>query len=330
MTLGLYLLSLLTVSTSTLLSSLSMLVLGAGIGASMQVLVIAVQNSVQYADLGTATAGATFFRSIGGSFGVAVFGAIFANVLPHNLAGELHGLSLPHGLTAASGASPAVLDRLPAPVHDAFVHAYATSLHTVFLAAVPGGALAFALSWTLKEVPLRTTTTAPDPADTLAPTARPSVRDTPQEMERAITSLLSRERRRAVYAELTTAAGLQLKPRAGWLLYRVGEHQDLSRRQLAGLLQVPDADQPAGAAHRHRPGGLPGPDAGPRGPAAQAVRGLASGPAPAARGPAHHHHPSARRQRRETWRRPRRGVTPRPARVHTLVLAATITSQRNR
>ena len=158
MTLGLYLLSLLTVSSSTLLTSLSMLVLGAGIGASMQVLVIAVQNSVQYADLGTATAGATFFRSIGGSFGVAVFGAIFANLLPHNLASELHGLSLPSGLTAASGASPAVLDRLPAPVHDAFVHAYATSLHTVFLAAVPVGALAFALSWTLKEVPLRATT----------------------------------------------------------------------------------------------------------------------------------------------------------------------------
>ncbi len=254
MTLGLYLLSLLTVSSSTLLSSLSMLVLGAGIGASMQVLVIAVQNSVQYADLGTATAGATFFRSIGGSFGVAVFGAIFANLLPHNLASELHGLSLPSGLTAASGASPAVLDRLPAPVHDAFVHAYATSLHTVFLAAVPVGALAFGLSWTLKEVPLRATTRAPDPADTLAPTARPSVRDTHQEMERAITSLLSRERRRVVYTELLSTAGLQLKPRAGWLLYRVGEHQELSRRQLAGLLQLPDTDLQRRLAELSTPG----------------------------------------------------------------------------
>ena len=242
MTLGLYLLSLLTVSTSTLLTSLYLLVLGAGIGASMQVLVIAVQNSVQYADLGTATAGATFFRSIGGSFGVAVFGAIFANVLPRNLARELHGLTLPHGLTAASGASPAALDRLPTPAHNAFVHAYATSLHTVFLAAAPVGALAFVLSWTLKEVPLRATTRSPDPADTLAPTARPSVRDTSQEMERAITSLLSRERRRVVYGELISAAGLRLRPRAGWLLYRVGEHQDLSRQQLAGLLQLPDSD----------------------------------------------------------------------------------------
>ncbi len=163
-------------------------------------------------------------------------------MLPHNLAAQLHGLTLPHGLTAASGASPAVLDRLPAPVHDAFVHAYATSLHTVFLASVPVGALAFLLSWTLKEVPLRTTTRAPDPADTLAPTARPAVRDTSQEMERAITSLLSRERRRVVYSELVSAAGLQLKPRAGWLLYRVGEHQDLSRQDLAGLLQLPDTE----------------------------------------------------------------------------------------
>jgi DNA-binding MarR family transcriptional regulator len=72
----------------------------------------------------------------------------------------------------------------------------------------------------------------------LAPTAR----DTSQEMERDITSLLSRERRRAVYTDLLTAAGLQLRPRAGWLLYRVGEHHELSRDELAELLQVPDTD----------------------------------------------------------------------------------------
>jgi len=62
MTAGLYLLSLLTADTSTGLASLYMFVLGAGIGASMQVLVIAVQNAVSYADLGAGTAGATFFR----------------------------------------------------------------------------------------------------------------------------------------------------------------------------------------------------------------------------------------------------------------------------
>jgi EmrB/QacA subfamily drug resistance transporter len=242
MTLGLYLLSLLTAGTGIALSSLYMFVLGAGIGGSMQVLVLAVQNSVPYSDLGTATAGATFFRSIGGSFGTAVFGAIFANLLPRNLAQALHGVPLPRGLTAASGASPAALARLPGPVHAAFVDAYATSLHTVFLTAVPVGALAFLLSWTLKEVPLRTTTRAPDPADTLAPTARPSVRDTNQEMERAITALLSRERRRVVYRDLVSAAGLNLPPRAGWLLLRVGEHAGISRPELARLLSIPDAD----------------------------------------------------------------------------------------
>jgi EmrB/QacA subfamily drug resistance transporter len=146
MTLGLYLLSHLGVATSAWLSSLYMLVLGAGIGASMQVLVVAVQNSVSYADLGAATGGTTFFRSIGSSFGTAIFGAVFANVLPGNLAASLHGRPLPHGITAASGASPAVLARLPAAVHAGYVSGYASSLQTVYLVAVPFGALAFLLA----------------------------------------------------------------------------------------------------------------------------------------------------------------------------------------
>ena len=242
MTLGLYLLSRLDVTTGAAPSSVYMFVLGMGIGASMQVLVIAVQNAVDYSDLGVATSGATFFRSIGGSFGTAVFGAIFANVLPGKLASALHGLSLPHGLTASSGASPAVLAALPPKVHAAFVAGYAASLRTVFLAAVPVGALAFLLSWTLKEIPLRTTTRAPDPADTLAPTARPSVRTSDQEMERALTTLLSRERRRVVYQELVSAAGIQGSPRAGWLLLRVGEHPGWSRGDLGRHLHVTDDD----------------------------------------------------------------------------------------
>jgi EmrB/QacA subfamily drug resistance transporter len=242
MTLGLYLLSHLGVATSDWLSSLYMLVLGAGIGASLQVLVVAVQNAVSYADLGAATGGATFFRSIGGSFGTAIFGAVFANVLPGNLAASLHGLSLPRGVTAASGASPAVLARLPATVHAGYISGYATSLQTVFLVAVPFGALAFLLSWTLKDVPLRTTTGTPDPADTLAPTARPTVRTSDQEMERALTSLLSRERRHEVYAGLASAAGLEAAPRAAWLLLRVGQHPGMSRHDLARRLHLTDTD----------------------------------------------------------------------------------------
>jgi len=242
MTLGLYLLSNLGVATGAGLSSLYMFVLGAGIGASMQVLVIAVQNAVSYADLGAATGGATFFRSIGGSFGTAVFGAVFANVLVSNLASSLDGLSLPRGVTAASGASPAELARLPAAVHAAYISGYAASLRTVFLVAVPVGALAFVLSWTLKDVPLRATAGAPDPADTLAPTARPAIRTSDQEMERALTALLSRERRHEVYRDLVSAADVQATPRAAWLLLRIGEHPGLGRHDLARHLHLTHTD----------------------------------------------------------------------------------------
>jgi EmrB/QacA subfamily drug resistance transporter len=242
MTIGLYLLSHLGVTTSDWLSSLYMLVLGAGIGASLQVLVVAVQNSVSYADLGAATGGATFFRSIGGSFGTAVFGAVFSNVLAGNLVASLHGLSLPHGVTASSGASPAALAHLPAAIHLGYITGYATSLQTVFLVATPFGALAFLLSWTIKDVPLRTTTSTPDPADTLAPTARPTIRTSDQEMERALTRLLGRELRREVYARLVTTAGIAASPRAAWLLLRVGQHPGMPRRDLAALLHLTDAE----------------------------------------------------------------------------------------
>jgi EmrB/QacA subfamily drug resistance transporter len=242
MTLGLYLLSHLGVTTSVWLSSLYMLVLGAGIGASLQVLVVAVQNAVSYEDLGAATGGATFFRSIGGSFGTAVFGAVFSNVLAGDLADALHGLRLPPGVTASSGASPAVLAHLPAAVHLGYITGYATALHTVFLVAVPFGVLAFALSWTLKDVPLRTTTGTPDPADTLAPTSRPTIRTSDQEMERALTTLLSREHRGDVYQRIASDAGVDVAPRDAWMLLRVGEHPGWSRHHLARHLHLTDTD----------------------------------------------------------------------------------------
>jgi EmrB/QacA subfamily drug resistance transporter len=242
LTLGLYLLSHLGVMTSALASSAWMFVLGVGIGATMQVLVIAVQNAVGYADLGAGTSGATFFRSIGGSFGTAVFGAIFDNVLPGNITRALHGLTLPPGVGITSGASPAVLARLPAPLHAALVSGYAASIRTVFLAAVPVGALAFALTWTLKELPLRATATAVDQADRMAPTARPTIRTSEQEMRRAICSLLGREARRAVYGSLVETSGLSLSPRAAWLLLRVGEHSGKPRAELARRLNISTAN----------------------------------------------------------------------------------------
>lgn len=155
MTLGLYLLSTVGPGTPNGVMYLYMVVFGAGLGGVMQVLVIAVQNAVAHRDLGIATAGATFFRSIGGSFGTAVFGAIFANVLGGRLADALHGVPVPPGLEGS--VSPADLAHLPPPVLTAIVHAYSSTIQTVFRVAVPIAAVAFLLTWLLPEIQLRHT-----------------------------------------------------------------------------------------------------------------------------------------------------------------------------
>jgi EmrB/QacA subfamily drug resistance transporter len=159
MTLGLYLLSLMGVHTSTLLDSLYMLVLGMGIGGVMQVLVIIVQNAVPHSELGVATSGATFFRSIGGSFGTAIFGAIFANVLVGNLARHLHGVHIPAGFSSAN-ITPALLSHLPPAVLHGFVAGYAESIQTVFIVAVPIAGLAFLATWLIPQVELKKWPTA--------------------------------------------------------------------------------------------------------------------------------------------------------------------------
>ena len=155
MSVGLFLLSLLTPSTPLIISSIYMVVVGAGIGLVMQVLVVAVQNAVPQRQLGTATSSSTFFRSIGGAFGVAVFGAIFINRLAVNLPKYLP----PAALRAVHGsnisASPAQLDALPPAIHHGYVLAFSESLHVVFLIGVPVALLAFALTWFLKDLPLR-------------------------------------------------------------------------------------------------------------------------------------------------------------------------------
>jgi DNA-binding MarR family transcriptional regulator len=205
------------------------------------VLVIAVQNVVPYSDLGVATSGVTFFRSIGGSFGTAVFGAIFTAQLSGNLIHYLAGTSVPAGFSASAGASPAALAKLPPAVHSGFVHAYATSLHTVFLVAVPITAVAFVLTWLLKEVPLRKTSTATNPADTLAPTSVPAARSSVDEISRALSVLASGPVRQNIYQRLATRAGLSLDPRSCWLLLRINDHPGHTPEALASALDVPVA-----------------------------------------------------------------------------------------
>jgi MFS family permease len=163
MTIGLFLMSTVGAGTSTVVVDAYLVIFGAGLGGVMQVLIIAVQSAVSHSELGTATAGATFFRSIGGSFGTAVFGAIFANLLSGRLASHLRGLTVPKNLGAS--VDPAVLKHLTPAVHAGVVDAYGSTIGTVFLIAVPVAAIAFALTWLLPEIELRRNTGEKQPAD---------------------------------------------------------------------------------------------------------------------------------------------------------------------
>jgi EmrB/QacA subfamily drug resistance transporter len=154
MTIGLLLLSRIGADTSSFVTGLYMFVLGVGLGCVMQVLVLIVQNAVPYSELGVATSGATFFRSIGGSFGTAIFGAIFSNVLVGNLARHLHGASLPSGFSTSS-VTPALLHTLSPAIQRGLAAGYAESIQTVFMIAAPIGFIAFLASWLIPRLELR-------------------------------------------------------------------------------------------------------------------------------------------------------------------------------
>jgi EmrB/QacA subfamily drug resistance transporter len=154
---GLWLLSGLGAHTPLWIVWIDTFILGMGIGGVLQVIVLAVQNSVPYKDLGTATAASNFLRSMGGTFGTSIFGAILTSQLVRNIAALL-----PAGASGAiSGgnvtSSPAAVHALPPAVRDPIIEAFVRSLHVVFLAAVPIAVLAFVLSLFIPERPLRRT-----------------------------------------------------------------------------------------------------------------------------------------------------------------------------
>jgi hypothetical protein len=132
-----------------------MLIVGVGIGLVMQVLIVVVQNDARPQQMGVATSTATFFRSVGGAFGVAIFGTIFATRLSGQLA------QLPHSVTDRLGSgvhlNPEQARHLPPAIHADFLQAFAHALHGVFLFGMVLAIAPFVLSWLLKEVPLRTT-----------------------------------------------------------------------------------------------------------------------------------------------------------------------------
>ncbi|GAA0436253.1 MFS transporter [Streptomyces luteireticuli] len=238
MVVGLLLLHQLEPATSTTVMSLCFFVFGFGLGLVMQVLVLVVQNSVSYENLGVATSGATFFRSIGASFGVSVFGTIFSNQLGPRVRDALAGSTLPPGVTPASlTADPRALDRLPPSVRGGVLVAYSDSITDVFLYAVPAGILAFLLAWWLREEPLRGSVTAPDASEVVS--SNPVQRSSRDEVARALSLLGSREGRKQVYEHITARAGLDLHPAASWMLMRAERHGHVEPPLLAEKVDIP-------------------------------------------------------------------------------------------
>jgi EmrB/QacA subfamily drug resistance transporter len=238
LTVALFLLSRLGEHTSSLIMDLYFFVLGASLGLILQVLVIAVQNSADYADLGAATSGATFFRSIGGAFGVAIFGSIFSNRLAAGMAAALRGAVLPAGVSpAVAEAKPALLAKLPAALRSDVLLAYTQSIQTVFRAAIGVAALAFAASWFLREVKLRATAGAADLGEGLGAVA--AERSSAGELERALCRLADADLRRAGYARLAAAAGLDLPGGSCWVLTRLAKQGTVASAELARQADVP-------------------------------------------------------------------------------------------
>ncbi|MEU9360464.1 MDR family MFS transporter [Streptomyces sp. NPDC048301] len=191
---GLFLLSRMGPDSGVWLESLYMLVLGIGIGLSMQVLTIAVQNTVDYSDLGTATSGVTFFRTLGSSFGTAVFGTIYANALRPNLRQGVEEAARAGGDPATLPSvvqSPQAVHALPPEQTAPIAQAYADTLHTVFLWTVPVALLGFVVALFLKQVKLRDSARASS-TDMGEGFAQPKTGDSSEVLESAVARILHR------------------------------------------------------------------------------------------------------------------------------------------
>ena len=154
---GTILLSRLGQDSGRLESSIAMVIVGLGFGMTMPTLVLAVQNSVSHRDLGTATSAVNFFRSIGGTVGVAIFGGIFYSRLLSSLGERLPPGTMQRFSFQRLVNSPATIRSLPPQVREAVVASLADAVHLVFLAAVPVVIIGFVLTWRLREIPLSET-----------------------------------------------------------------------------------------------------------------------------------------------------------------------------
>jgi len=230
MTVGLLLLSRLGVTTSAAAADAYLLVLGLGLGMVMQVLVLAVQNAVEFSALGAATSGVTLARGVGGSIGAAVFGTIFSTHLKSELHNVLTG-TLAKQVAGGARLTGAQVASLPATARLAYEQAYVNALRPVFLVAAGVGALGFLLSLRLREQPLRATASTSQGVDHAL--AAPKSPSSLAELDRALGMLVSRESRRGFNERVAARAGAGLSLGATWALARFGSYGIPGTRAMA-------------------------------------------------------------------------------------------------
>ena len=164
MTIGLILMSTLNENTSFAILSVYAILVGAGLGLSMQTIVIALQNAVDFQDMGIATSSNTFFRSLGGAFGTAIFGTILSNRIAYYLQDNFAKLQSTDPASLADFDSSklevittntSIISTLPPVIRDTVLHSFAQTFHVVFLAAAPVTFFGFILAFFLKEKPLQ-------------------------------------------------------------------------------------------------------------------------------------------------------------------------------
>jgi EmrB/QacA subfamily drug resistance transporter len=226
MTVGMVLLSTMSATTSGALASVFMFVLGLGLGSVMQVLVLAVQNAVDYQDLGVATSGAT-----------AILGSIFSSRLSSNLKSSVGSAAGRSGVSGLAHANPAALKKLPAPIHHAYIHAFTNSLDLIFAVAAGVVGVAFLLSWLVPQRQLRDTVAA---ASGLGESfALPKHTDSQAEIARALTALVGREGRRRFAEGMVERAGVEMPAAAAWLLVRLHETPGADLGELGERYEIP-------------------------------------------------------------------------------------------
>jgi EmrB/QacA subfamily drug resistance transporter len=232
MTVGLYLLSHMGAGTTAFAASLMMLVLGLGLGMVMQVLVIAVQNAVEYRDLGVATSGATLFRLVGGSIGTAVLGAIFASTLSRNLVRSLPADVAGRMQQLTGSLNAATLAQFPPSLRAAFTTAFMGALDKIFLVASITAAIGFVFALLLPERPLRATVAAAAGAagnEAGEAFGRPADEELViEKLRTALYSMADRDVKRQHIQAIVERAGETLSPLAAWLLVRIEQCPDES------------------------------------------------------------------------------------------------------